>query len=160
MLPHPSQERSARTAGLRERFTFDTFVAGPANEFAHAMARRVASWSDGHFNPVVFHGPYGFGKTHLLNALAWEAMRNEPTKRVVYLTAEKFTSTFVKALQDKQTAAFKDELRNADLLLIDDVHFVAGKVSTQEEMFHTLIALVEDGRRVQWPVGVAEEFAR
>ncbi|MGZ6040143.1 MAG: chromosomal replication initiator protein DnaA, partial [Phenylobacterium sp.] len=82
------------------------------------------------------------------NALAWEAMRNEPSKRVVYLTAEKFTSTFVKALQDKQTAAFKDELRNADLLLIDDVHFVAGKVSTQEEMFHTLIALVEDGRRV------------
>src|SRR5258705_3989760 len=75
-------------------------------------------------------------------------MRNEPSKRVVYLTAERFTSTFVKAIQDKQTAAFKDELRNADLLLIDDVHFVAGKPSTQEELFHTLIALVEDGRRV------------
>jgi chromosomal replication initiator protein len=108
----------------------------------------VATWSDGHFNPVMFHGPYGFGKTHLLNALAWEAMRNEPSKRVVHLTAERFTTTFVRALQDKQTAAFKDELRNADLLLIDDVHFVAGKTSTQEELFHTLIALVEDGRRV------------
>ncbi len=137
-----------RLLGLQERFSFDTFVAGPANEFAFAVARRVAAWSDGHFNPVLFHGPYGFGKTHLLNALAWEAMRNEPTKRVVYLTAERFTSTFVKAIQDKQTAAFKDELRNADLLLIDDVHFVAGKPSTQEELFHTLIALVEDGRRV------------
>jgi chromosomal replication initiator protein len=123
-------------------------VAGPANEFAFAVARRVASWADGHFNPVLFHGPYGFGKTHLLNALAWEAMKSAPGKRVVYLTAERFTTTFVKAIQDKQTQAFKDELRNADLLLIDDVHFVAGKTSTQEELFHTLIALVEDGRRV------------
>jgi chromosomal replication initiator protein len=144
----PVAARQGRLLGLQERFSFDTFVSGPANEFAFAVARRVAAWSDGHFNPVLFHGPYGFGKTHLLNALAWEAMRNEPSKRVVYLTAERFTSTFVKAIQDKQTAAFKDELRNADLLLIDDVHFVAGKPSTQEELFHTLIALVEDGRRV------------
>jgi chromosomal replication initiator protein len=144
----PVAARQGRLLGLQERFTFDTFVAGPANEFAFAVARRVASWADGHFNPVVFHGPYGFGKTHLLNALAWEAINNAPTKRVVYLTAERFTSTFVRALQDRQTAAFKDELRNADLLLIDDVHFVAGKPSTQEELFHTLIALVEDGRRV------------
>ncbi|THD58313.1 chromosomal replication initiator protein DnaA [Phenylobacterium sp.] len=144
----PAAARQGRLLGLQDRFSFDSFVAGPSNEFAFAVARRVATWSDGHFNPVVFHGPYGFGKTHLLNALAWEAMRNEPTKRVVYLTAERFTSTFVKAVQDRQTAAFKDELRNADLLLIDDVHFVAGKTSTQEELFHTLIALVEDGRRV------------
>ena len=146
--PAPVVAPQGRLLGLQERFTFDTFVSGPANEFAFAVARRVAAWSDGHFNPVLFHGPYGFGKTHLLNALAWEALRNEPTKRVVYLTAERFTSTFVKAIQDKQTAAFKEELRNADLLLIDDVHFVAGKPSTQEELFHTLIALVEDGRRV------------
>ena len=140
--------RTARLQGLQERFTFDTFVSGPANEFAFAVARRVAAWSDGHFNPVLFHGPYGFGKTHLLNAIAWEATRSAPDKRVVYLTAERFTSTFVRAVQDRQTAAFKAELRNADLLLIDDVHFVAGKPSTQEELFHTLIALVEDGRRV------------
>jgi len=146
--PAPAMTRQGRLAGLQDRFSFDSFVAGPSNEFAFAVARRVATWSDGHFNPVVFHGPYGFGKTHLLNALAWEAMRNAPDKRVVYLTAERFTSTFVKALQDKQTAAFKDELRNADLLLIDDAHFVAGKTQTQEELFHTLIALVEDGRRV------------
>ncbi|MFC3071148.1 chromosomal replication initiator protein DnaA [Phenylobacterium soli] len=144
----PVAARQGRLLGLQERFTFDTFVAGPANEFAFAVARRVASWADGHFNPVMFHGPYGFGKTHLLNALAWEAIRNEPSKRVVYLTAERFTSTFVRALQDRQTAQFKEELRNADLLLIDDVHFVAGKPTTQEELFHTLISLVEDGRRV------------
>jgi len=145
----PSVEaRAARQQGLQERFSFETFVAGPANEFAFAVARRVASWADGHFNPVIFHGPYGFGKTHLLNALAWEAMQTGPGKRVVYITAERFTTTFVKAVQDRQTAAFKDELRNADLLLIDDVQFVAGKTSTQEELFHTLLALVEDGRRV------------
>src|SRR5215217_6603027 len=138
--------RPSRTAGLQERFTFDSFVPGPANEFAHAVARRVASWTDGHFNPVLFHGPYGFGKTHLLNALAWEAIRNAPGKRVVYLTAERFTTTFVRALQDKQTQAFKEELRNADLLLVDDVHFVAGKPSTQEELFHTLIALITTRR--------------
>jgi chromosomal replication initiator protein len=144
----PVVARQGRLQGLQDRFSFDTFVSGPANEFAFAVARRVATWADGHFNPVLFHGPYGFGKTHLLNALAWEALRNEPTRKVVYLSAERFTSTFVKAIQDKQTAAFKEELRNADLLLIDDVHFVAGKPSTQEELFHTLIALVEDGRRV------------
>jgi chromosomal replication initiator protein len=144
----PQSIRSARTGGLQERFTFETFVAGPANEFAHAVARRVASWADGHFNPVVFHGPYGFGKTHLLNALAWEAMKTAPERRVVYLTAERFLSSFVRALMEKQTSAFKDELRSADLLLIDDVHFIGGKQSTQEELFHTLAALMEDGRRV------------
>ena len=104
VAPVPTGKPS-RTQGLQERFTFETFVPGPANEFAHAVARRVASWADGHFNPVLFHGPYGFGKTHLLNALAWEAMRQAPTKRVVYLTAERFLSTFVRAVMDRQTAA-------------------------------------------------------
>ena len=144
----PTSAKSSRTQGLQERFTFETFVPGPANEFAHAVARRIANWADGHFNPVLFHGPYGFGKTHLLNALAWEAMRNAPEKRVVYLTAERFLSTFVRALMDRQTAAFKEELRAADLLIIDDVHFIAGKQSTQEELFHTLTALVGEGGRV------------
>lgn len=140
--------KGAKTSTLQDRHTFETFVAGPANEFAHAVARRVASWTDGHFNPVVLHGPYGFGKTHLLNAMAWEAMTTAPHRKVVYLTAERFLSTFVRAVMDRQTAAFKDELRSADLLLIDDVHFIGGKQSTQEELFHTLAALVEDGRRV------------
>ena len=140
--------RPPRPAGLQDRFTFDTFVSGPSNEFAHAVARRVASWGDGHFNPVLFHGPYGFGKTHLLNAIAWEASRRAPGRKVIYLTAERFLSGFVRALMDKTGPAFKDELRAADLLLIDDVHFIAGKQSSQEELFHTLAALTQDGRRV------------
>ncbi len=89
--PIPSS-RPSRTQWLQERFTFDSFVKGPSNEFALAVARRVASWADGHFNPVVFHGAYGFGKTHLLNAIAWEAMRTAPDRKVVYLTAERFLS--------------------------------------------------------------------
>ena len=158
-------EPKARSTSLQDRFSLDSFVTGPSNEFAFAVARRVASWADGHFNPVVFHGPYGFGKTHLLNAIAAEAARTAPDKKVVYLTAERFLSTFVKALMEKQTAAFKDELRTADLLLIDDVHFIGGKQSSQEELFHTLMALMSEGRRVVMtadrpPSGLAEVDAR
>ncbi len=137
-----------RLAGLQERFTFDSFVTGPSNEFAVSVAKRVASWADGCFNPVYFHGPYGFGKTHLLNAIAWEASRTRTDKKVVYLTAERFTSTFVKALMDRNAPGFKDELRGADLLLVDDVHFIGGKKTSEEELFHTLTALMGDGRRV------------
>jgi chromosomal replication initiator protein len=144
---HPAVQPQ-RPTGLQDRFTLDSFVTGPSNEFAFAVARRVASWADGHFNPVLFHGPYGFGKTHLLNAVAAEATRAAPDKKVVYLTAERFLSTFVKAIQDRSTAAFKEELRTADLLLIDDVHFIGGKQSSQEELFHTLMALMSEGRRV------------
>ncbi|HEY2356272.1 MAG TPA: chromosomal replication initiator protein DnaA [Phenylobacterium sp.] len=140
--------RPTRGQGLQERFTFDTFVKGPSNEFALAVARRVASWADGHFNPVVFHGAYGFGKTHLLNAIAWQAMQTAPDRKVVYLNAERFLSSFVRALMERKAAEFKDELRSADLLLIDDVHFIGGKHSSEEELFHTLAALMEDGRRV------------
>jgi chromosomal replication initiator protein len=168
-MAHVEPARAGRpataSAGLQERLTFSTFVSGPTNEFACAVAKRVASWSDGHFNPVVFHGPYGFGKTHLLNAIAHEATRVSPERKVVYLTAERFLSTFIRAIQDKRTGAFKDTLRDADLLLIDDVHFIAGKQSTQQELFHTLTALMEDGRRVVFtsnraPVDLDEMDAR
>jgi chromosomal replication initiator protein len=135
-------------AGLYERFTFDTFVTGPSNEFAVLVAKKVAAWSDGCFNPVFFHGPYGFGKTHLLNAIAWEAARQRPDKKIVYLTAEKFTTTFVKALMDRAAPGFKDDLRTADLLLVDDVQFIGGKRTSEEELFHTLAALMSAGRRV------------
>jgi chromosomal replication initiator protein len=147
-LPAAAPSMGARPAGLNDRFTFDSFVAGPSNEFALGVARRVASWADGCFNPVFFHGPYGYGKTHLLNAIGWEAARQRPDARIVYLTAERFTSAFVKALMDKSAPGFKSELRSADLLLVDDVHFIGGKKSSEEELFHTLAALMGEGRRV------------
>ncbi|WP_312147141.1 chromosomal replication initiator protein DnaA, partial [Brevundimonas sp.] len=140
--------RAVRAAGLQERLTFDSFVEGQGNAFALAIAKQVASWADGHFNPVFFCGPYGYGKTHLLNAIAWEAQRLRPDAKVVYLTAERFLSTFVRAMQDRSTAAFKESLRSADMLLLDDVQFVGGKTSTQEELLNTLTSLIEDGKRI------------
>lgn len=140
--------RAVRAAGLQERLTFDSFVEGQGNAFALAIARQAAAWADGHFNPIFFCGPYGYGKTHLLNAIAWEAQRLRPDAKVVYLTAERFLSTFVRAMQDRSIAAFKDSLRGADMLLIDDVQFVGGKASTQEELLSTLTALIEDGKKI------------
>jgi chromosomal replication initiator protein len=140
--------RAVRAAGLQDRLTFDSFVEGQGNAFALAIARQAAAWADGHFNPIFFCGPYGYGKTHLLNAIAWEAQRLRPDAKVVYLTAERFLSTFVRAAQDRTMAAFKDSLRNADMLLIDDVQFVGGKAGTQEELLSTLTALIEDGKRI------------
>ena len=141
-------EAAAKPVGLQERMTFDSFVSGPSNEFAVSVARQVAAWTNGGFNPVLIHGPYGFGKTHLLNAIGWEAQRLRPAAKIVYLTAEQFTSTFVRAVMDKTGPAFKGDLRAADMLLVDDVHFIGGKKSSQEELFHTLAALIGEGRRV------------
>ncbi|WP_428979989.1 chromosomal replication initiator protein DnaA [Brevundimonas pondensis] len=146
--PSTDGARAVRAAGLQERLTFDSFVEGQGNAFALAIAKQVASWADGHFNPVFFCGPYGYGKTHLLNAIAWEAQRLRPDAKVVYLTAERFLSTFVRAMQDRSTAAFKESLRSADMLLLDDVQFVGGKTSTQEELLNTLTSLIEDGKRI------------
>ena len=149
--PQPSSktvETASRPAGLQERMTFESFVAGPSNEFAVSVARQVAAWTNGGFNPVLIHGPYGFGKTHLLNAIGWEAARVRPDAKIVYLTAEQFTSTFVRAVMDRTGPTFKGDLRAADMLLIDDVHFIGGKKSSQEELFHTLAALIGEGKRV------------
>ena len=148
VAPSADGARAVRAAGLQDRLTFDSFIEGQGNAFALAIAKQVASWADGHFNPVFFCGPYGYGKTHLLNAIAWEAQRLRPQAKVVYLTAERFLSTFVKAMQDRSTAAFKESLRSADMLLLDDVQFVGGKASTQEELLSTLTALIEDGKRI------------
>lgn len=148
VAPVADGARAVRAAGLQDRLTFDSFVAGHGNEFALAVARQVAGWAEGHFNPVFFCGPYGYGKTHLLNAMAWEAQRLRPDAKVIYLTAERFLSGFMRAIQDRTMGAFKDGLRSADLLLIDDVQFLAGKTASQEELFHTLTALLEEGRRV------------
>ena len=148
VAPVADGARAVRAAGLQERLTFDSFVEGQGNAFALAIARQAAAWADGHFNPIFFCGPYGYGKTHLLNAVAWEAQRLRPDAKVVYLTAERFLSTFVRAMQDRSTAAFKESLRSADMLLIDDVQFVGGKASTQDELLATLTSLIEDGKRI------------
>ncbi len=134
---------------LDSRFTFENFVVGKSNELAHAAARRVAEAEGAApFNPLFLYGGVGLGKTHLMHAIAWEVKRARPDRRVAYLSAEKFMYQFVSALRYKETINFKQQFRSVDVLLIDDVQFIAGKDSTQEEFFHTFNALIDQNRQI------------
>ncbi|MCW0183085.1 MAG: chromosomal replication initiator protein DnaA [Zavarzinia sp.] len=135
-------------APLDTRFTFDNFVVGKSNELAHAAARRVAEGEAVKFNPLFLYGGVGLGKTHLMHAIAWALREKAPEKKVLYLSAEKFMYQFIRALRFKDTMAFKEQFRSVDVLMIDDVQFISGKDSTQEEFFHTFNALVDHNRQV------------
>jgi len=135
-------------ADLDPRFTFDNFVVGKPNELAYAAARRVADSETPGFNPLFLYGGVGLGKTHLMHAIAWHIRRSYPNRRVIYMSAEKFMYQFVRALRFKDTVAFKDQFRSVDVLMIDDVQFIGGKDTTQEEFFHTFNALVDRNRQV------------
>jgi len=139
---------SERGSALEPRYTFDSFVVGKSNELAFAAAQRVAEAGEVPFNPLFLHGGVGLGKTHLMHAIAWETKRRNPNKKVLYMSAEKFMFQFISALRYKDTMAFKQQFRNVDLLMIDDVQFIANKNSTQEEFFHTFNALVDNRRQV------------
>ncbi|WP_029009511.1 chromosomal replication initiator protein DnaA [Azospirillum halopraeferens] len=136
------------SAPLDPRFTFDNFVVGKPNELAHAAARRVADATAVTFNPLFLYGGVGLGKTHLMHAIAWQIRKNDPRRKVLYLSAEKFMYQFIRALRFKDTMAFKQQFRSVDVLMIDDVQFISGKDSTQEEFFHTFNALVDQNRQV------------
>jgi len=135
-------------APVDPRFTFENFVVGKSNNLACAAAKRIAELDVPPFNPLFLYGGVGLGKTHLMHAIAWQIRRDNPERKVVYLSAEKFMYQFVKALRCKDTMRFKDCFRSADVLMVDDVHFIGGKESTQEEFFHTFNALVDRGRQV------------
>jgi len=136
------------TAGLDPRYTFANFVVGKPNELAFAVARRAAETERVAFNPLFLYGGVGLGKTHLMHAIAWHIREQSPSRKVMYLSAEKFMYRFVRALRFRDTMSFKEQFRSVDVLMIDDVQFISGKDSTQEEFFHTFNALVEDGRQV------------
>ncbi len=135
-------------APLDTRFTFDNFVVGKPNEFAYAAAQRVAMADRVSFNPLFLYSGVGLGKTHLMHAIAWHIRANTPTRRVLYLSAEKFMYRFIRALRDQNTMMFKEQFRSVDVLMIDDVQFIAGKDATQEEFFHTFNSLVDQGRQI------------
>ena len=135
-------------APLDPRFGFDNFVVGKPNELAHAAARRVAEAARVTFNPLFLYGGVGLGKTHLMHAIAWHIRKQQPDRRVLYLSAEKFMYQFIRALRYKHTMGFKEMFRSVDVLMIDDVQFISGKESTQEEFFHTFNALVDQNRQV------------
>ena len=154
--PSPVKPRRIGTAAdvdlpgapLDQRFTFDGFVVGKPNELAHAAARRVAEGGPVSFNPLFLYGGVGLGKTHLMHAIAWELQSRSPDLRVLYLSAEQFMYRFVQALREKAIMDFKELFRSVDVLMVDDVQFIAGKDSTQEEFFHTFNALIDQNKQI------------
>ena len=147
---HISIQKDSELAGaqLDKRFTFDAFVVGKPNELAHAAARRVAEGGDVSFNPLFLYGGVGLGKTHLMHAIAWELSNRRPDINVLYLSAEQFMYRFVQALRERKMMDFKQLFRSVDILMVDDVQFIAGKGSTQEEFFHTFNALVDQNKQI------------
>ncbi|MBI2239406.1 MAG: chromosomal replication initiator protein DnaA [Magnetospirillum gryphiswaldense] len=135
-------------AQLDPRFTFKNFVVGKPNEFAYAAAQRVAEATAVSFNPLFLYGGVGLGKTHLMHAIAHHIREHNPARRVLYLSAEKFMYRFIRALRSQDTMSFKEQFRSVDVLMVDDVQFIAGKDATQEEFFHTFNALVDQGRQI------------
>ena len=133
---------------LEERYTFDSFVVGKSNELAYNAARTVADGGQISFNPLFLHGTTGLGKTHLMHAIGWEMRQRNPQAQIAYMSAEKFMVEFLAALRAKDTISFKQRLRSVDLLMIDDVQFIAGKDSTQEEFFHTMNEIINAGKRL------------
>ncbi len=145
----PAQSNSdGPAAPLDHRFTFDSFVVGKPNELAHAAAKRVAEGGPVTFNPLFLYGGVGLGKTHLMHAIAWELQARSPNLNVLYLSAEQFMYRFVQALRDRKMMDFKSIFRSVDVLMVDDVQFIAGKDSTQEEFFHTFNALVDQNKQI------------
>lgn len=149
----PPRQAEARDgdwmAPLDQRLTFDSFVVGKPNEFAHACARRVAERpAMAGFNPLFLYGGVGLGKTHLMHAIAWAIRANHPERPVAYMSAEKFMYRFIGALRGGNTMEFKAQLRSVDVLMIDDLQFLIGKDNTQEEFFHTFNALVDAGKQI------------
>jgi len=144
----PNAANTDVSAPLDPRCTFDSFVIGKPNELAFAAAKRVAELNQLPFNPLFIYGGVGLGKTHLMHAIAWEIQRQDPSRKVVYLSAEKFMYQFIRALRFKDTMRFKELFRSVDVLMVDDVQFIGGKDSTQEEFFHTFNTLIDRGSQI------------
>ena len=129
-------------------FTFENFIKGPSNQFAFAAAQAVAANPSGAYNPLFIYGNSGLGKTHLLNAICHEIKRNDPSMKIVLTDGEEFTNEFIEALNHRTTTEFQNKYRKVDVLLMDDVQFIASKERTQEEFFHTFNALTQDGKQI------------
>lgn len=144
-----SGSRATHESGLDPRYTFDSFVVGASNQFAHASAAAVAEQPGKQYNPLFLYSPPGLGKTHLLHAIGNHLLATKPNSRVAYLSAEKFVNELIESLQHRKMMQFREKYRDSyDLILIDDIQFIAGKNSSEEEFFHTFNALYSSKRQI------------
>ncbi|HSC77019.1 MAG TPA: chromosomal replication initiator protein DnaA, partial [Candidatus Acidoferrales bacterium] len=152
--PEPAKPQQARLDfdsmdyQLNPRYTFDTFVVGSSNQFAHAAALAVADQPSKSYNPLFLYGGVGLGKTHLMHAIGHVVRRRNPALRITYVTAEKFTNDVIHALRFERMVGFRDKYRSVDVLLLDDIQFLAGRERTQEEFFHTFNALYDSQKQI------------
>jgi chromosomal replication initiator protein len=133
---------------LNPRFLFENFVVGQGNRFAYAAAKAVSENPAKAYNPFFIYGPVGLGKTHLMQAITFEAQRKNPSLKICYMSSEQFTNELINSIRHHSSEAFRNKYRNVDILLIDDIHFIAGKVSTQEEFFHTFNTLHDHHKQI------------
>jgi len=146
--PRGREAQAARENDLNNKYNFDNFVIGPGNRFAHAAAMAVCEALARQYNPLFIYGPVGLGKTHLMQSIAHQIKKKHPDFKVLYISSEKFTNQLITAIQTRSTHQFRSKYRTLDLLLIDDIHFIAEKEATQEEFFHTFNTLYDAHKQI------------